>query len=81
MINSYSSTKTEEEVNNYVMSTSNFVTLKSNNITMEKGLNRFSWDMRHRGSWDENENRSFRSGPLESPGKYVVLLDIYWILV
>ena len=32
--------------------------------------------MRHRGSWDENENRSFRSGPMVSPGKYVVLLDI-----
>ena len=76
MVNSYSSTKNEEQVNNYVMSTSTFVTLKSNNITMEKGLNRFSWDMRHRGSWDDNDERSFRFGPMVSPGEYVIKLDI-----
>ena len=76
LINSYSSGIDQEAVDDYVMSSSTFVSLKSNKITTDKGLNRFSWDMRHRGSWDENENRSFRSGPMVSPGKYVVLLDI-----
>ena len=76
LINSYSSGIDQDGVDDYQMSTSTFVSLKSNKITTDKGLNRFSWDMRHRGSWDENENRSFRSGPMVSPGKYVVLLDI-----
>ena len=32
--------------------------------------------MRHRGSWDENDERSFRFGPMVSPGEYVIKLDI-----
>ena len=64
-----------EKFDDYFM-TDTFVTHKSNNITMEKGLNRFSWDMRHRGSWDDNDERSFRFGPMVSPGEYVIKLDI-----
>jgi len=76
LINSYSSGLEQEEVDEYEMSSSTFVSLKSNKVSTGKGLNRFSWDMRHRGSWDENVNRSFRSGPMVSPGEYVILLDI-----
>ncbi|MCR9286651.1 MAG: hypothetical protein NXI23_04585 [Bacteroidetes bacterium] len=41
-----------------------------------KGLNRFKWDMRHYGVWDKDALRSGRGGPMVSPGKYIVRLNL-----
>ena len=32
--------------------------------------------MRHRGSWDKDENKSFKNGPLVCPGKYKAVLSL-----
>ena len=76
LINSFSSVNKSDDIDDYKMFTNEFISIKSNNISIEKGLNRFSWDMRHRGSWNNNEKLSFRNGPLVIPGNYRVEIKI-----
>jgi photosystem II stability/assembly factor-like uncharacterized protein len=38
-------------------------------LTTTAGINRFRWDMRHRGAWHEEERR-YEGGPLAAPGDY-----------
>ena len=40
------------------------------------GLNRFVWDMRHRGTWDKNPEESRGSGPMVKPGIYSAKLMV-----
>ncbi|MCK5147441.1 hypothetical protein KAR48_11855 [bacterium] len=44
-------------------------------LPAHKGLNRFTWDMRHAGAWNEKTNRSGRGGPFVVPGKYRLRLS------
>ena len=76
IINSFRSVDENKNIEEYEMSTNEFTFISSNNIPKEKGVNRFSWDMRHRGSWSKNPNFSYRNGPLVKPGVYNVTLTI-----
>ena len=76
IVNSFKSIDKNKNIEEYEMSTNEFTFISSNNIPKEKGVNRFSWDMRHRGSWSKNSNFSFRNGPLVKPGVYNVTLTI-----
>ena len=76
LINSYKSRVKNENIENYEMSTNEFTYISNSNISNKKGVNRFKWDMRHRGSWNKNSRFSYRNGPLVKPGIYKVILTI-----
>lgn len=76
LINSYKSRVKNENIENYNMSTNEFTFILNSNISNKKGINRFKWDMRHRGSWNKNSRLLYRNGPLVKPGKYKVILTI-----
>ncbi|MDY7394109.1 hypothetical protein UMM65_02570 [Aureibaculum sp. 2210JD6-5] len=40
------------------------------------GLNRFHWDLRQKGAWSANENRSYKNGPMVAPGTYTAKLTV-----
>ncbi len=46
----------------------------SDELKSEKGLHRFSWDMRHLGPW--RERGAGNGGPMVAPGKYFARLKI-----
>ena len=76
VINSYvSSDLNNDDIENYEMSTNEFTYILNNNIS-KVGVNRFKWDMRHRGSWNKDSRYSYRNGPLVKPGKYKVTITI-----
>ena len=58
------------------MAANNYAPAYRSDLKTKSGLHRFRWDMRHRGPWDQNANRSFRGGPLVAPGKYTVKLKL-----
>ena len=58
------------------MSTNEFTYILNNNISKKVGVNRFKWDMRHKGSWNKDSRYSYRNGPLVKPGKYKVTITI-----
>ena len=77
VINSYvSSDLNNDDIENYEMSTNEFTYILNNNISKKVGVNRFKWDMRHRGSWNKDSRYSYRNGPLVKPGKYKVTITI-----
>ena len=45
-------------------------------LPRDPGLNRFRWDMRHRGPWHEDADKRFTDGPLARPGVYTVRLTV-----
>ncbi|TLP79172.1 WD40/YVTN/BNR-like repeat-containing protein [Maribacter sp. ACAM166] len=45
-------------------------------LETKKGLNRFQWDMRQKGAWSDKKSRSFKNGPMVSPGVYTVKLTV-----
>lgn len=45
-------------------------------LTVNPGINRFHWDMRHRGAWHADEDKRFRGGPMAGPGSYTVRLHV-----
>ena len=76
LVNSYRSSENKEEVDDYVMATNEFTYISSSKISKNMGMNRFNWDMRHRGSWSKNNRLSFRNGPIVRPGSYRVDFNI-----
>jgi hypothetical protein len=76
LVNSYRSSENKEEVDDYVMATNEFTYISSSKISKNMGMNRFNWDMRHRGSWSKNNRLSFRNGPMVRPGSYRVDFNI-----
>ncbi len=46
------------------------------NLKTSKGVHRFKWDMRHAGPWDKKASKAYKSGPLVSPGEYMVRLTV-----
>lgn len=60
----------KEEPDYVDMSTGFYYRDSKTPLTVEKGLNRFNWDMRMPGPWDEDPERSFQRGPLVTPGVY-----------
>ncbi|GAB4517794.1 MAG: hypothetical protein Tsb0010_01970 [Parvularculaceae bacterium] len=43
-------------------------------LSARPGMNRFRWDMTHRGAWRASENRRYRNGPMAAPGLYTLRL-------
>ena len=43
-------------------------------LETKKGLNRFAWDLKQKGAWNDKKSRSFKNGPLVLPGLYTVRL-------
>ena len=76
LINSYKSINKNQNIENYEMSTNEFTFISNSNISKKIGVNRFKWDMRHRGSWNKNSRFSYRNGPMAKPGIYKVILTI-----
>ncbi|MEO2084963.1 MAG: hypothetical protein ABGW65_05505, partial [Marinoscillum sp.] len=76
LINSYSSVNKEESIEEFSMSTNDFISISSSSISLKQGINRFHWNMRHKGSWHNNVSRSYRNGPLVKPGNYRVVMQI-----
>ena len=76
LINSYKSINKNQNIENYEMSTNEFTFISNSNISNKIGVNRFRWDMRHRGSWNKNSRFSYRNGPMAKPGQYKVILTI-----
>ena len=45
-------------------------------LGMDAGMNRFHWDMAHRGPWHTNKTRRFNGGAIASPGNYKAVLRV-----
>jgi len=45
-------------------------------LASDAGMNRFRWDMTHRGAWDEDEEDRYRNGPMARPGRYTLRLAV-----
>ena len=43
-------------------------------LSVDKGMHRFSWDMRHYGQYDADKDVYKGTGPLVSPGNYLLTL-------
>jgi photosystem II stability/assembly factor-like uncharacterized protein len=50
--------------------------LRDEALSAEAGIQRFRWNMRHRGPWHEDEDRRFAGGPYATPGSYEVRLIV-----
>ncbi|MDT0621542.1 VPS10 domain-containing protein [Croceitalea vernalis] len=65
---------TVEEVENMDLSqTFRYVNTKLEN---KKGLNRFAWDLRQKGSWDKDVKKRFKNGAMVLPGNYKARLIV-----
>ncbi len=49
--------------------------LLDNQLTGEKGWNRFEWTLERFGPWNPNESRRYRNGPMVPPGTYTITLS------
>jgi photosystem II stability/assembly factor-like uncharacterized protein len=45
-------------------------------LTTKPGMNRYHWDLRQKGAWSSNKNRSFKNGPIVAPGTYTAKLVV-----
>ena len=58
------------------MSTNQTIYLRDGNLAAAAGMNRFRWDMTHRGPWHSDEERRHQNGPMARPGRYTVRLTV-----
>lgn len=42
----------------------------------DAGWNRFAWDMRYRGAWQDKTDKPYETGPLAAPGTYTLRLHV-----
>ena len=45
-------------------------------LSLKEGINRYNWNLRHKGAWSSNKSRSFKNGPMVAPGKYIAKLTV-----
>lgn len=50
--------------------------IADDSLSNEPGTNRFRWDMKHLGAWDEDEDDRYTNGPLAKPGTYTARLTV-----
>jgi photosystem II stability/assembly factor-like uncharacterized protein len=80
VINSYVSRvdsdddKSQDDDNETLMRSGGPQVIREASLSTDAGLNRFHWDMRHRGAWDKDNKKRFRNGPLAAPGTYTLRL-------
>ena len=58
------------------MSTNEVNYIVDETLNAEPGINRFRWNMKHLGPWDEDEEDRFTDGPLAAPGRYTARLSV-----
>ena len=58
------------------MGLSQLITLVDTKLSQKPGLNRFHWDLKHKGPWSSNKKRRYKNGPMVAPGIYTVLLTV-----
>lgn len=75
VVNAYGSEEASKDpVVEDSMALSEVRVLSTPELTARPGLNRFHWNMRHRGAWHADSDKRFRAGPLAGPGHYTVRL-------
>ena len=81
VVNSYESVAEDaedESVDKVVedMNLSQELVIADESLSNEAGMNRFRWDMKHFGAWDEEDDDRFKNGPLAKPGRYTARLTV-----
>ncbi|MDX1405544.1 MAG: hypothetical protein R3192_13440 [Woeseiaceae bacterium] len=56
------------------MNLSRQTVIADESLSTQTGMNRFRWNMKHRGAWHEEEDERYKNGPLAKPGTYTVRL-------
>ncbi|MCG8444044.1 MAG: hypothetical protein MI723_19755 [Caulobacterales bacterium] len=60
------------------MATGEVIYVSDEALSGQAGMNRFRWDMTHRGPWEEDtddgEDERYRNGPMAAPGTYAITL-------
>ena len=64
----------DEVVEDMVLSQANVIT--DDSLSSDAGMNRFRWNMKHFGAWDEDEEDRLSGGPLVKPGVYTARLTV-----
>jgi len=81
LVNSYESVAGDAEDENgdkvvADMNLSQELLIADESLSSETGMNRFRWNMKHLGAWDEEDDDRFKNGPLAKPGRYTVRLTV-----
>jgi hypothetical protein len=81
LVNSYESVAgdAEDETGDKVvedMNLSQESVIADESLSNEAGMNRFRWNMKHLGAWDEDEEDRYQNGPLAKPGSYTARLTV-----
>lgn len=58
------------------MDLSRTMIISDESLSNEPGMNRFRWNMKHFGAWDDDEDDRFANGPLAKPGAYSARLTV-----
>jgi len=75
VIRSFSTARTDVRVaRGPVTDPSQLVREGTPSLPMQRGMNRFFWDLRYPGPWNENPEQSGTGGPVAAPGTYRVRL-------
>lgn len=45
-------------------------------LSTKAGMNRYHWDLRQKGAWSNNKNKSYKGGPIVAPGMYTAKLTV-----
>ena len=72
LVNEYSSTGDGKANGGRNMATGYYSSSGKATLTKKQGINRFNWDMTHKGAWSSNARRAYTNGPSVSPGTYTV---------
>ena len=76
LINSFTNeTKDEIDKSEYDMQLSRFTVIKTSNVTLNKGFNRFRWNLKHQGILGKKKGKNL-TGPLVKPGTYKVQITL-----
>ncbi|MDA8644062.1 hypothetical protein N9L50_02070 [Flavobacteriaceae bacterium] len=76
LINSFTNeTKDEIDKSEYDMQLSRFTVIKTSNVTLNKGFNRFRWNLKHQGIVGKKKGKNL-TGPLVKPGTYKVQITL-----
>jgi photosystem II stability/assembly factor-like uncharacterized protein len=58
------------------MNLSQLVTIVDTKLSQKPGLNRFHWDLKHKGPWHKDKKKRYKNGPMVAPGIYSVQLTV-----
>ncbi len=58
------------------MDLSQLITLVDTKLSQKPGLNRFHWDLKHKGPWNKDKKKRYKNGPMVVPGTYTAILTI-----